>query len=331
MRTSVIARFAKNTRSLSTRRRIATVAATVVLAGGIQALATDSAWACPGPYEANNPTISKEARERHHSGTPVAGFIAPTPASLTAGSSAELGVEFANFTGADYDDAAPSLTLLSPSGVANRPLLKYLTVEGKRDGAWTQLTIDDGCLGEAIRVDTSPLLQHLANGRASRAMFRVSLAADAPKELTSLSITTSAWAEVSGTGKSESTTVKVLHGPAEPTATTTAKPSAPAKPTATAKPSAPAKPAPAKPAKPAADETRTAALAAPATPTAEPSGSPAPKPASTAPATTAPAGTPELAQTGSSETNGFLAASAAALLALGAGVLIAVRRLRHQR
>ncbi|MQS13234.1 LPXTG cell wall anchor domain-containing protein [Streptomyces kaniharaensis] len=320
MRTSVITRFAKNDRALSGRRRIATLAATVVLAGGIQMLATDSAWAaCPGPYEANNPTVSQEARQRHHDGTPVADFIAPVPASLTVGSSVELGVEFGNFTGADYDDAAPSLTLFSPSGVAHRPLLQYLTVEAMHDGAWTQLAIDPGCLGEAIRVDTSPLLQHLANGRASRAMFRISLAADTPEALKSLSITTSAWAEVGGTGKSRSRTVKVLHTATEPTATATPKPTAPA----TKKP-APAKASPAAPAKPAADKTAAA-------PAAEAPKSPAPQATSAAPATTAPAGTPELAQTGSSSTNGFLAASAAALLALGAGVLIAVRRLRTQR
>ncbi|MEE1788150.1 LAETG motif-containing sortase-dependent surface protein [Streptomyces sp. SP17BM10] len=322
MRTSVITRFAKNTRSLSTRRGLAAVATTVVLAGGVQILATDTAWACAGPYQANNPTISEEAQARHHDGAPVAGFVAPAPASLTAGSSAELGVEFGNFTGADYDEAAPSLTLLSPSGVANRPLLKYLTVEAMHDGSWKQLTIDNGCLGEAIRVDTSPLLQHLANGRASRVTFRVSLAADAPKELASLSITTSAWAEVSGTGKSASTTVKIRHTPAEPAATPTAEPTRSGKP-APGKTAKPAKPA--HEAQSAADETKAATQALK---------SPEPKATSaapSAPATTAPAGTPELAQTGSSSANTFLAGSAAALLALGAGVLIAVRRLRPRR
>ncbi|MFE4520498.1 hypothetical protein ACFRMQ_40865 [Kitasatospora sp. NPDC056783] len=37
-----------------------------------------------------------------------------------------------------------------------------------------------------------------------------------------------------------------------------------------------------------------------------------------------------MAHTGASSTNTFLGLTSAALLALGAGVLIAVRRLRHQ-
>ncbi|MGW3038668.1 LPXTG cell wall anchor domain-containing protein [Kitasatospora sp. NPDC001159] len=299
MRTSAITRFAKNDRTFS-GRRLAALAATVVLAGGVQILATDTAWACSGPYQANNPTISKEAQARHHNGTPVSGFIDPdTAASLQVGGSAEIGVEFANFTGADYEDAAPSLTLRDGSG-ANLHL-KDVTVEAMHNGAWVKLGTDDGCGGEAVRVDTSSLLQPLKDGRASRMMFRVSLAAGAPKDLTSLSITTSAWAEVSGTGKSATRSVKVVHPK-----------------TAEAKPTSAAKPAPAKPAKPAADKTEAAPAAdkteaAPATP-----------------ATTAPEGTPELAHTGASENNTFLAVSAAALLALGAGVLIAVRRLRPQ-
>ncbi|MFJ7247429.1 hypothetical protein ACIQWA_22700 [Kitasatospora sp. NPDC098652] len=45
MRTSVINRFAKNDRAFSGRRRIAVLAATTVLAGGVQFIAADTGWA----------------------------------------------------------------------------------------------------------------------------------------------------------------------------------------------------------------------------------------------------------------------------------------------
>ncbi|MBO1419802.1 hypothetical protein, partial [Streptomyces sp. FH025] len=74
MRTSVIIRFAKNDRSLSTRRRIAAIATTAVLAGGIQILATDSAWACAGPYPVTAPTSAPTAPAVTHDGELQAGF-----------------------------------------------------------------------------------------------------------------------------------------------------------------------------------------------------------------------------------------------------------------
>ncbi|MFG3223907.1 hypothetical protein ACGF07_03860 [Kitasatospora sp. NPDC048194] len=311
MRTSVINRSAKNDRTFSGRRSIAALAATAALAGGVQLLGAGDAWACSGPYQANNPTLSQEALARHYDGAPAATFIAPSPASLTAGSSAELGVEFANFTGADFDAAWPALTLKG-----NHLRAEDVTVEVMRGGAWTKLGIDNGCGGEAVRVDTSPLMQHLANGRASRVMFRIGLAADAPRGLASLSVSTTGLGEASAPGKSAGRTIKVVHpGTAE-----AAEPTTPAKPKPKPKPEPEPEPAaPAKKAEPAADST-------PAKSTATPT-----VPSTAAPATTAPAGTPELARTGASSTDGVLAVGSAVLLALGGGVLIAVRRLRSQR
>ncbi|MFG2904184.1 hypothetical protein ACGF13_03845 [Kitasatospora sp. NPDC048286] len=293
MRLSVITRFAKNERALSGRRRIAVLAATTILAGGVQFLATDTAWACDGPYSANNSVVSEAAMARHHSGTPVSAFIAPVATSLTAGEKTEFGVEFANFTGAAFDEVAPDLTLKATGG-KNHLLPEDVTVEVMRGGSWTKLGTDNGCAGEAVRVDTSPLLQPLADGHAGRALFRITLAAGAPKDLASLTLTTDAWSGEAATGKSASTTVKVVHPGAQPART--------------AKPTTPAKPAPTTAVEPAADRTKDAA-----------------------PAATAPAGTAELARTGSSATDTFLALSSALFLTLGAGVLIAVRRLHHQR
>lgn len=295
MRTSVINRFAKNVRSSSVRRGLAAVATTVVLAGGVQVLTAGSAWACEGPYKANNPTVSAEARGRHHDGDPVAAFISPFASTMTTGSSAEIGVEMVNFTGADFDLATPALTLKGSHLRA-----QDVTVEVMRANGWTKLGVDGGCGGEAVRVDTSSMLQHLSNGHASRAMFRITLAAGAPDGLTSMSVSTAAWGEVStGHPDTETRTIKVVHPGSGATT--------PAKPKATKKAAEPA-------------------VAKAAAPAAAPAAIP-----SAAPATTAPAGTPELAQTGASENNTFLAASSAVLLALGAGVLVAVRRLRPQR
>ena len=146
-------------------------------------------------------------------------------------------------------------------------------------------------------------------------MFRVSLSPDSPKDLSTLTLVTDAVTDRATLEYWGNRTVKVTHPRTAPT---------------TGKPTPAAKPAPAKP---AAAEQTAAKQAAEKTeqPSAESAGSPAPQATPSAPAASAPAGTAELAHTGSSGTDTFLATSAAALLALGAGVLLVVRRLRRQR
>ncbi|MFF2141100.1 hypothetical protein [Kitasatospora sp. NPDC058190] len=297
MRTSVITRFAKNDRAFSGRRRIAVLAAATVLAGGVQVIATtDSAWACGDgrfstPYTVDKPTV------------PSADFRVFDSNSVAAdGSWTEFGLSITNFTGADVATTTPSFSLASATQGA--PLrTKDLRVEVMQHGSWKSLKLNAGCIG--IDADTKSLAQPLSNGRAANFMFRVSLSPDAPKDLTALNLATDASNDKFTLESWDFRTVKVTHPKTAPAAqkqAPTEKP-APAKPAAE-KPAA----APATEQKPATEQTPTAA-----------------------PATTAPAGTPELAHTGASETNTFLALSSAALLALGAGVLIAVRRLRHQR
>ncbi|WP_354645363.1 hypothetical protein [Kitasatospora camelliae] len=290
MRKFVISASTRNVRSFSARRRLASVAAAAVLAGGVQLLATDTAWACEGPHKALNPIVSREALQRHHNGAPAADFVQAVPLTLAAGSSVEIGVEFANLTGAAFDAVVPTLTLKDAGG-GQRLHLGDVTVEVMREGVWKKLGTDDGCGGEAVRVDTSPLVQGLPDGRAGRALFRVRLAAGAPGDLTALTLSTSAFGEVNGYGPAHTTTVGVAHPDARPAPGTT--PTTLAAPTPT----------------PAPD--RTAAPAAPATPAPTDAG---------------------LAQTGADAPTGFLAASAGALAALGAGpVLIAVGRVRARR
>ncbi|MGV9271632.1 LPXTG cell wall anchor domain-containing protein [Kitasatospora sp. NPDC003701] len=314
MRTSVMPSFTKNVRSLAGRRRLATLAATVVLAGGVQLMTADASWACEGgtaPAEAKPVTPAAA-----HHGDLAAGFhMTPDHQSITAGGAkAEVGVEVANFTGAPYENVAPTISIFNEKGATQ---LEDFTIEAATGGGWKKLSLRHGC-DPAIIADTSSLkAKKLNDGRAENFLFRISVSANAAADLKDFTVFVGGKADgyPSESGGSHSYAVVRTAAPAKPA--TPAKPSAKA--TTAAKPAAP---------KPTAPAT---AKAAPARPAADQAPAAAPSAAPSAPATTAPAGTPELAQTGSSSTNGFLAASAAAFVALGAGVLIAVRRLRPQR
>ncbi|MFD8706283.1 hypothetical protein ACFV1W_27380 [Kitasatospora sp. NPDC059648] len=305
MRKPVITRFAKNDRAFSGRRRIAALAATAVLAGGVQVLAmSDTAWACgdgrfDAPHAVDKPTV------------PSAEFRVFDSNSVAAdGSWSEFGLSITNFTGADVARTAPSFSL--STAVPGTPLRTGdLRVEVMQHGAWKPLKLNRGCIG--IDADTDSLAQPLANGRAADFMFRVSLSPDSPKDLTALNLATDAGNDKAKLESWDLRTVKVTHPRTAPAAVKQAPAAKPA----------PVKPATEKtPAAPAAEK-------APAASAAEAPKSPAARPTSS-PAVAAPADTAQLAHTGASGTDAFLATSAAALFALGAGVLLAVRRLRRR-
>ncbi|WP_406201076.1 hypothetical protein OH807_20900 [Kitasatospora sp. NBC_01560] len=309
MSKSVITASAKNIRPLSGRRRLAALAATAVLAGGVQFLATDTAWACDSGADTTAPKPVTPA-SAHHGELSTGFHMTPDGQTLTAGGAkVEIGMGVGNFTGARYENVTPSIAVFNPKGATN---LQDFTIEAKTPAGWKKLGLRHGC-DPTVFADTSSLVaKTLDDGRAANFLFRISVAANAAADLNELQIFANGEAAGYPMGDGEIHTFKITQPahPAAPKAGTTAKPAAPkATPTTAAKPA---------PAKPAADQTP---ATTPATPKATPS----------APATTAPAGTPELAQTGANTPNGFLAASAAAFVALGAGVLIAVRRLRPQR
>ncbi|MFE4519933.1 hypothetical protein ACFRMQ_37880 [Kitasatospora sp. NPDC056783] len=307
MRTSVITRFAKNDRALSGRRRIAVLAATTVLAGGVQLLATDTAWAC-GDHRTSG---------AYHAPTDVPGLspntsITSAKSSVVAdGSWNEVTVKVVNKSTEDAHGMEPFLGLHTPgSGAAAR--LKDVKIQFEDyTGAWKDLKLVDGC---ARVVDiTGSQRQRMSADSTTGFKFRYSLAPSTPAGVTTIDLLASTeMAGSQGPGDSGFKPVKVTH----PQGDATAKPTTPAKP----KP-APTKSAEPTPAKPAADKTATPAPAAEAPKASTPTA---------APATTAPAGTPELAHTGASSTNTFLGLTAAALLALGGGTLVAVRRLRRR-
>ncbi|MFJ3787815.1 hypothetical protein [Kitasatospora sp. NPDC090091] len=307
MRTSVINRFAKNDRAFSGRRALATLATTVVLAGGVQILATDTAWACGDVRYSTPPAI--DAPGANKALAPVADFRGPVAATIGAdGSWTEFSVGMANFTGAELPKVVPGFGLASTTrGTSLRA--EDVRVEVMTQGAWKPLKLNQGCAG--LDADLNSLRTSLPDGRSANLMFRVSLSPDTPQGLSEVAVVTDADAGNGQQGRWGFHTVKVTHPKAAPAAKPAAAKPAPAQPAA-------AKPAPAQ----AADGKAVTAPVAPAAPAAA---------APAAPAGAAPAGTGELAQTGATTPTGFLAAASAAVLALGAGVMIAVRRLRPQR
>ncbi|MBP0452137.1 hypothetical protein J5Y04_21715 [Kitasatospora sp. RG8] len=326
MRKSVMPSIAKNVRSISGRRSLATLAATVVLAGSVQLMTAESSWACGDGARTTAGAPAKPVTPASaHKGNLQASFhMTPDGQTITAGGGKiEIGVGITNFTGAPYENITPRFALYNEKGATR---IEDFTVEAATPGGWKKLTMLHGC-DPVIHADTSSLkAKRLDDGRAVNFGFRISVSANAAADLNELQIFVGGQPEGLPVADGDVHTFKVVHpASTKPTSkpTTTAKPTA--KPTTTAKPST--KPAPAKPV-----EDKTPAPTTPA-PTATATKAPAATPTATpsAPATTAPAGTPELAHTGSSSSNGFLAATAAALVALGAGALIAVRRLRPQR
>ncbi|MFB7378994.1 hypothetical protein ACFC6U_17555 [Kitasatospora purpeofusca] len=357
MSTSVMPASAKNT---VVRRRVAAVAATVLLAGSVQLLTAESSWACgssDGPVAAAPEAAAKAAAKAAapqgdtakadapkteavtHNGGPEIGFhMTPTLAVTAGGPKVDIGVGITNFTGAPYRNVVPTLSLATHlagdgDGGVSYVASKYLAVEYNADGTWKKLPLRRGC--DPTLFATPAKGVPIADGRANHVTFRVSLAADAPADLDLIHVGLGATAEDGARSEwaQKEMTVKVPKV-TKPAPTTPAKP-APAKPAGTTKPAAepttPAKPA-AKPA-PVSDNTP-AATAKPTAPAAAaaPAAPVAPKTTPTAaPATTAPAGTPELAQTGTDTPNGLLAGIAAGIAALGAGMVLTVRRLRAQR
>ncbi|MFB7662672.1 hypothetical protein ACFC1R_01825 [Kitasatospora sp. NPDC056138] len=299
--------FAKNVLSaLSTRRSLAigfaalTVGAAVPLFPGASA-----AWACgddgaPAGVASAGATGSGSATapspaETHH-GSPASAFIPVVPAALTAGGApVEIGVEMANFTGADYAKIAPSFALYNPRsnsdyGTPGTNLrIQDLKVAVMKGGRWVDLPLRNSC-DPTIVADTSVLADSLTDQHAHRYLFRLSLAADAPAQQTEIQV----FSGFGLNGKSNSTTLKVLRGSAARTANS-----------------------PARAAGYAAGSATDAASAVPAVLTPLPSVDPEPD--------TVPVGN-RLAQSGLPGGSALPAGSAGAFVLLGGGAVVALRR-----
>ncbi|GHH84553.1 hypothetical protein GCM10018781_74040 [Kitasatospora indigofera] len=319
MRASGISAFTKNVPSLSRRSRATGLAAALLLAGAVQVLPGNTAWACGGPDSAQaaaraaDPAVAADNSFELHGRSAEVAFVGPAPAALVAGGPAiEFGIEIANSTEADYRRIAPGLGFFNAAGATPRP--SQVTVEVMAQGRWKRLAMKPGC-DPAIHSDPAGPGEPLAVGRAVRYTFRVTLAADAPKDLARLQM-------YAGANFGSATADLKVTRPVKAAAPGSGAPAAKAGSAPGGRPGAEAAGPAVEPAAGRAPVTgagTTAGTAAPAAPTAPTAG-------------TAPADAPatELARTGASSPNGFLAGSAAAFVALGAGVLIAVRRLRNQ-
>ncbi|GGV00855.1 hypothetical protein GCM10010495_09760 [Kitasatospora herbaricolor] len=313
MRASGISAFTKNVPLLPRRSALTVGAATLVLGAGLPLLpGAGTAWACGAPLDApmTAPTAAPTPAVTHD-GTVETGFfmLGKDPLTITAGGGKlEIPVEVGNFTGAAYEKVVPHLSLYNekagshPGGGTNLRV-QDLSVEVNTGAGWKKVPVVHGC-DPVLYADTANLPGvHLDNGRATHFTFRVALSADSSKDQTEIQVGVSAGTEDSDNEntpkpKTAFRYVQVKH-PAAPKPTTPAKAAAaPAKPQAAA-------------AEPAAASTAPTATVAPT-------------------ATAVPTTAAALAKTGASSPNGFLAGSAAAFVALGAGVLIAVRRLRNQ-
>ncbi|MBO1419803.1 hypothetical protein [Streptomyces sp. FH025] len=234
MRTSVITRFAKNDRSLSTRRRIAAIATTAVLAGGIQILATDSAWACGAPDDAPVTAPAKPSAENEqdqsvdlHGQGATAAFVS-TPTAITAGGpKAEFVVEFTNGTGADYHRVMPAISFSNTHGATPPP--SQVTAEVMVHGQWQRVALHRSC-DPAINGSAPAASAPLANGHSVRYRFRVGVSADVAKDIDGLQIIAM---PVAGTGATL-TSARASSSPSAACATSADRP-----PTAPERPSAP--------------------------------------------------------------------------------------------
>ncbi|WP_052682024.1 hypothetical protein [Saccharothrix sp. ST-888] len=290
--------FAKNVlSSFSTRRSLALGVAALTVGAAVPLLpGASAAWACgdDGASTGAGSATAPSPVETHH-GSPASAFIPVVPAALTAGGApVELGVEMANFTGADYAKIAPSFALYNPrsnsdSGTPGTNLrIQDLKVAVMKGGRWLDLPLRHSC-DPTIVADTSALADSLTDQHAHRYLFRLSLAADTPAQQTEIQVFSGFGLD----GKSNSTTLKVLRGAATGTANSPA---------------------------PAAGSAADAASAVPAVLTSPaPSGDPKPD--------TVPVGD-RLTQSGPSGGSALPAGSAGAFALLGGGAVMTLRRRR---
>ncbi|WP_371480431.1 hypothetical protein [Kitasatospora sp. NBC_00315] len=312
MRASGISVFTKNVTSLSRRSALGAGAAALVISAGLPLLpGAFSASACGAPEAAatDRPTATatangtaKRSGSNDYRPDPAADFGTPLPHEITTGGApVEFDLTLRNLADVRLEKVAPMLSINATAhtdrfGGEVRP--QDLSVEVRHGGAWQKLAVVRYC-DPGNRADTSEFAQPMDPGDRLEFHFRVGLAAGTARDVDSLDL----FGGITDQGKSASFTMKVLRpGPTQAPST------APATPTSTPTTTAPT---------PAATASAVPAGVVGTAPTASP----------TAPATAAAS---ELAHTGGSSPNGFLLGSAASFVVLGAGTLIAVRRLRNQ-
>ncbi|WP_329611689.1 hypothetical protein [Kitasatospora herbaricolor] len=303
MRKSGISAFTKNVPSLSRRGRAAGLAATVLLASGVQLLGTGSAWACGAPEDSTATPAATAAAEHH--GYAVTTFGAPVPTSITAGGGKiEFTATSVNHTGAGYDDFKQLITINAADPSRGEIRTSDLTVEVRlANGSWKPLPVVRYC-DPGNWADTDSLAKPLPDGGSTQFRYRIGLSAGTDPAVDQLTIGGDSDADI---------TVPIKRTAATPTHSPTLAPTHSPTQAATVAPGS-------TPTAPATTATPTASAA-----TTPPAATGAPE--ATATADAAPA---ELAHTGRSRSTGPLLGAGCALVLLGAsGLLIARRRARR--
>ncbi|MEV6211775.1 hypothetical protein [Kitasatospora sp. NPDC051914] len=206
--------------SRSVRRATTTAATALLLGTALPVLSTGSpAWAACG----NDPGPALPSEPRHAE-DPVTAFIQPLPTEVAAGGEAvEIGVEEGNFTGGPYQRLTPRFAVLASAPAAQQGELANLqpadvSVEVMWQGQWQRLALHRSC-DPVLVADTSSLAVPLEDGRAQRYLFRVSLSAATPPELSRLDV----YAGSTGSDRTEAAELTVTRsGPAAGGAGTTA-------------------------------------------------------------------------------------------------------------
>ncbi|MGW2401498.1 hypothetical protein ACWCYY_33590 [Kitasatospora sp. NPDC001664] len=270
-------------------RPLAVTAAALTLAVGVPlATGSTSAWAVCGATPTPHPAPAAK-----HQGTLEVKALKTLPTTITAGGAqVEVPVRITNRTDAPYQQVEPQFSVGHYYDMKADVAVEQVAVEWRQGkGPWKKLGLQLGCTRGLVNQDVLPRLA-LKQGESAELSFRFSLVAAVPKALDTVSYTVFAQGEDLNAG-SVGATLRVTPASA-PKSTPTAKPSA------------------------AAPVAKAAAAEAPKS-------APSTSPSASATTVQQDVAATELASTGPRTPNTFLVLSALGAIALGAGVLAAVR------
>lgn len=278
------------------------VTATAVVLGATQLLGTGAAWAAGSAQGLPTATAASHAPAQsgvHNGGVQIA-TLPRTPTAVKAGGApVVIETEMVNFTGAAYQRVFPRITVVGENahrvGVNLNP--SDYTVQAAIRGGWLTLPGASNAVNGRY-LDGSVLTVPLADDRATRIMYRVTVNASVAKDVSSVLVVIAAVGDGSVTH-----VVDVPLKVGRSAATTTPAPVVPVSATTAPVASAPATHAPTTHAPTAGASKTSAPAAAAAVPVAA-----------------------SLAQTGGGGDTSAMLGFGAALLALGAGAAALVLR-----
>ncbi|MDF3288001.1 hypothetical protein [Streptomyces silvisoli] len=157
----------------------------------------DPATACDAPDPA--PSATRTPATVHH-GRATAAYdpLAMPKGVIAGGPKVEIGTVIYNGTGAPFHSIRPALGLSAWAPIGNGKAVSLAprdaTVEVYHQGRWKRLSLTSGC-DPVLNTNTDFLAENLPDNRATRFLFRLSIAPAAPAQLTSLQVHFTAWSE----------------------------------------------------------------------------------------------------------------------------------------